>query len=150
MRVGLHNSTLVLPQQDYALLLAAAQEGWQPGMLTSHPVLSTVTNFTVDPAHGPPALNQPLHLSLLAIGGLGFRANKLTCVPEAPLPPGYLLPRLLSKPGSSSDGDLSSGAKIGIGVGVGVAGALLLAGVALLFWLLNTRKRCGLVRWDTT
>lgn len=140
LRISLHNSTLVLPQQDYAVLLAAAQQGWQPGMPTTSPLLALVTNFTMDTTLGLPIPNQPLHLTILALGSLGIRATRLTCVPEQPLPPGYKAPVVLKA--TSSSGGYSTGEKLAIGVACGVGGFILLAAVAVaLLWSTRSRKR---------
>lgn len=138
-RLSLHNSTLVLPASDYAVLLAAAQQGWQPTAVNSnasgavHPVLALVDGFEVNTVAGLPEVGQPLRLLLLNLTGLGINARHITVLPDAPVPKGSALPRVVP-PVEKPRGSGKSGPQAAIAVGASVGGGFaLLLGAAAVF-----------------
>ena len=137
--------TLVLPQSDYAALLAATLRGtaaWRSGANATAPLMRGISVF--EPYSSAEVTPAASSIQLEAYEGWGVRASWLTVVPEQPLPSGYTLPDWVYVPPASpptETHDESSERAVAIGVGVGVGGALMVAAAVAGFLLWRRNKR---------
>jgi hypothetical protein len=130
--------TLVLPQSDYAALLAAALRGiaWRSGAAATAVLLSNVTVFqpaALDAATGAALMPGASSLTVVRWEGWHWLGTNVTFEPVTPLPACYQLPDLMHTLPSGCRSDSSESSRrqinvaVGVGIGVGVGCALLLA-----------------------
>lgn len=142
-RLRLSDVVLVLPQPDYAALLAAALRGaaWKSGAVVTALLFSYISDFTVGghQAGGNLSRSSP-SLLLASYEGFGVQAVNLRVQPISPLPPEYQLPdldTLATGLAASGNRDVKHKRQVRLGVGLGLGLGLpvvlgMLAAVLLL------------------
>jgi hypothetical protein len=143
----------VVPQPDYAALLAAALLGGPAALLKAsvtaesqplnmlQPLLAQVTTWSVVPGQNLSLASQSISFAMLA--GWGWGGISLIVVPEAPLPDEYMsrFGELDISSGGSFPTSFSSGTPtdlalgLGMGLGLGLGLGMLVVAALMVFHL---------------
>jgi hypothetical protein len=165
--IRMERVTLVLPNPDYEILLAACLRGeaWRTGANVSAAVLAGVFTLAIDPILiSPPDALLLRELPLTTYTGWNVRATSIRMQPEQPLPPCPELPdwdrlaqggpgctpellallrgeKSQSPPAAADDGHHSRASALAIGLGAGLgAGVAVLVLLGSVLWLRRRKE----------